>query len=505
MKRQLAWLLSLSLLLTCAAGCKSDPTPPDSSIAATESSGEASGTRDSASTVDTLTSDTENSGAASASDDIPVSGNGNTTSIKTKASTKGNTTTTRSSGSKDTAVRNLKGRVINQVAYWTEPKKGESPSANAYWKLKESVQAKYNCTINWIFKSRESIDAEVFPSIMSGKPIADIFTVQQDRMFALISKKMVYALSDLKQFDFTENKWDPVVKQISTVNGKTYGMSASDGPFAVSMLLYNKDYFKKNNLTDLYSLQKSGGLDWEAFRTIAKNATKGDVKGFAMIADEYMAQSLIMANGGLLVSRGKGLDFTCTANSPNVLYALDFWQKMRTVDKSCIDSNGYTYGRDLFIQGKAAMFYGELSMSKEITDKANFDIGMVLFPTGPSGKQPYLLEQSIASPWVMAVTTQAPEDVAMVFDALMQPSSISWQDTYYDMYYSDEVLASLKIYTDLVKKGKFTIDYAISVGGLYDTGLHGGLISVSKGEMTPAQAIETVQGQMNAAIKNFGK
>lgn len=422
-----------------------------------------------------------------------------------KTSSTGKTSSTAQSTGNN-AVRDLKGRVINYVTYWAELEKGSSQRANTYWKRKEEIERKYNCKINHIYKSRDAIDTEVIPSILSGAPIADVFNVQQDRMFSLINKKVIYPLSDLKELDFKDTKWNPALAKMSTVDGKVYGMLASDGPYCNTMLLYNKDYFKANGLPDLYELQKNGTLTWDKFREIAKSATKGNVKGFAMTsADEFMVQSLIHANGGKMVSRGSGLDFTCTLNSKNAINAMQFWQDMRQKDGSVLEpgANGYNYCMEQFAAGNAAMHLGEVYQFPTIANKANFEIGAVLFPAGPDSNLPYMLDMSNASPLVMSANTKNPADVALVMNEFSGADLLPWEEYYYDMFYNEDVVNSMRKYRDLVRQGKYLIDYGTCVGNTYELGIHGGLTAVSKGEKTPAQVIEEVQGKLQSAINTF--
>lgn len=482
----LALLLCVTLLFTACSGT----TPKDEETTTTTT----------ASAGDSTTTDT---GSSANQGSTTTKGDGTTTKADGKTTT---TTKANVSSGKDTSVRDLKGRVINYVAYWAELEKGTSQRANTYWKLKEEIQKKYNCTIKHIYKSRDAIDTEVIPSILSGAPIADVFSVQQDRMYSLINKKVIYPLSDLDEFDFSEDKWSPAMIAMATVDGKVYGVNPSDGPYCNTMLLYNKDYFKANNLPDLFQLQKAGTLTWDKFREIAKSATKGNVKGFAMTsADEFMVQSLIHANGGKMVSRGKGLDFTCTLNTKNTINAMQFWQDMRQKDNSVLDpgANGYEYCMEQFAAGNAAMHLGEVYQFADIVNKANFEIGAVLFPAGPDSNLPYMLDTSNASPYVMSANTKNPADVAMVMDQFLGIDQLPWEEYYYDMFYSDEVVASMRTYRDLVRQGKFLIDYGTCVGNTYELGIHGGLTAVAKGEKTPAQVIEEVQGKLQSAINTF--
>lgn len=497
-------LLSFLLLFITACGGRqsvSEPTGSDVSSLGTSTQNSSGDNEQSESTTepggvtDPIADPTSNSSGGNSK----PSENGNNPSSGT--STSSSTTV-----EKDTSIRNLGGRTINYVCFWPELKKGESQRANAYWKAKEAVEKKYNCKINYIYKSQENIDLEVIPSIMSGNPVADVFALSANRLYSLIYNNMLYPLSDCPQFDFSEDKWPRYVVEMATVNGKTYAMNSVEGPYADTVLLYNKDYFAKNGLPDLFELQQKGQFDWAALRKIAKDATKGDVKGFAMAYDNLdTCRTFIHANGGVMVTRDEGFNFKNTINSKQTLYALDFWQQMYTKDKSCTEQNGYDYCMNQFINGKAAIHCCELYRSETITNGANFEIGMALFPAGPDSNLPYLVDQTGGTIYVMSATVKNPQDVAMVWDAFCGADQLPWEEYYYDMYYSDEAMTSLRTYVQLVRKGKYILDYVDCLGDQYDIGLHAAFYPIGTGEMTPAQAIETAQGKLDAAIRAFKK
>lgn len=420
----------------------------------------------------------------------------------------GGTTPTSPSSQKDTSPRDLKGRVINYVTYWNELKKGSSQVANSYWKQKEEVEKKFNCKIKFVFKTREAIDAEVKSSILSGAPIADIFTVSQDALYAMAFRNLLYDQGSLRQLDFSEAKWEPSTREISTIDGKVYGSWATPGPYSFAMLMYNIDYFKANNLPDLFDLQQKGKLNWDKLRQIAKDATKGNVKGLAMSsADESMMRFIISANGGRLVSRGKSYDFKVTMNSKNTINAIEFWKKLRNEDKSVLENPGmgYTYGAEQFAKGNAAMQLAQRDMWSGIVDQARFKIGMVLFPSGPDATLPYLVDETNKSMTVMPVNVKNPEDVAAVWDAYAGADQPPWEDRYYDMFNNKDIITSMKKYVELVHQGKYNVDYTSCIGNTYGLGIHTGLIAAAAGTKTPAQAVEEVESLLKTAVNGFLK
>lgn len=410
-----------------------------------------------------------------------------------------------STSGKDTTVIDLKGRTITFVANWEELKKGSSQRANIYWERKEAIEKKYNCKIVHKFMSKESIDTEIIPSILSGKPIADFFYTEPNRVYSLVNKGLLYPLSDLKQFDFSEEKWSSVVIDANTYEGKVYGCDSNNEPWITGALLYNKDYFQKNNLPDLNELQKSGGLTWDKFREIAKNATKGDVKGFAMNAShEFTLPIFIHANDGAIVTRTGDYSFSSTVNSKNTINAMQFWQDMCIVDKSvATESNSYLGFEDAFTSGKAAIHYAESYRWPDIVNNSNFEVGLALMPAGPDSSQNYGLSFGMSA-CVMPQNVKNPEEVALVIDAFNGADKMPWEDYMYDIFYDDDIMDTLKIAIDEVNKGNYKLDYIDTIGDVYDLGLHGAYGQIGSGQATPAQAVESINGIVKSAIDSLG-
>jgi len=494
-------LIILCLSILTAAGCKGKTTAPESSES--ENSEESIVSQDS---EDIPGEDTESGEAGSESNGSDAS-SGKTSSSKASSSktTSSKTSSVTPTDKKDTSVRDLKGRTISYIVNWPELKKGENQRANDYWKTKESIEKKYNCKIKHVYKTPDAIEKEVIPSILSGAPIADVFYTSGDKIFPMIKKNMLYPVSDLKQFDFNEDKWGGKKhNDLSLVNGKRYFFGNTGGAPAGAMLLYNIDYFKANNLPDLFTLQKEGNWNWEALKKIARDATKGDVIGLlGPIGIAEFAKTFIQYNGGVMVKRGTGFDFSVTLNSKNTTNALTTFKQMVTDDKST-KVTGMTSASE-FAKGKAAMYWAETYRFPEITSAMKFKLGGVTFPSGPDAPSKDFLPCIPGAGFVIPATVSEPADIAMVLDKFIgADNTLSWEDYYYDMVYSKDIITTFKKIGEM-GKNPVTAEYVDAVGDLYGIGLHGPLGDAASGQQTPAQAIESLETSLKNAVKNFGK
>ena len=119
-------------------------------------------------------------------------------------------------------------------------------------------------------------------SILAGKPIADFFT-QGPGVYNFASKGMLYPISDLECINVNDPKWNKLIREYSTINGKTYGIYWKQNVFR-NVLVYNKSLIKGDD--DLYTLQKNGKLTWDKLFAIAQKVQQANanVKDFAAIS-----------------------------------------------------------------------------------------------------------------------------------------------------------------------------------------------------------------------------
>lgn len=424
-------------------------------------------------------------------------------------STQSQTGNTSSKNSKTPGkLLDLKGRTITFSAFWPEPKKGTDDAANRYWIQKEAVEKRFNCKINYIYKNLNQIEQEIVPSILSGSPIADVFWIQQNTLVPKIRKKIIYPISDLNNFDVNDSRFMVDATKFSTLYGKTYGVVNNQTNF-LYMLLYNKTYFKQQGLEDLVTLQTAGKLSWDKLAEIAKQATKNGVAGLAPVeSDELMSVCMMRANGGGIVTVDKNTNFSCVINSPQNAYALNFYKKMKMEDKSILElKGGYLYPAEQFEQGKAAMLFASGYMNKDIADKSKFELGAVIFPSGPNATLPYFIDCSSYSLQVMASTTKNPEEVASVwFEMSKNTSPFTWEERLSDIFTDKNSMQSFKTYHNLLLQGKYIQDYGTTVAEFYGTvNMFAKFRQMSTGEISVAQGLESLEGVIKQSIKDQTK
>lgn len=486
------------LCLTLAAGCgRNTPAGESSQAAAGESTG-------------SLTAQSLETGASIQTSSQPEESEGSKSASRTSGAAVTTTTSRRTEQSavpttSKPAVKNLGGRVFKYGAGWSEPKEGSGTSADNYWETKRYVENTYNCKIQHVTVVNDDVNA-LKSSILAGAPNCDWFNAVEN-VFQWAKDKCLYPLNELKTLNLQDPKWSQQVIDYSTVDGKTYGIRENEIEFR-SLLLYNKSLIKGGD--DLLALQKSNALTWGKIFDIAQKVTSGDTYGISGSMDiNDLVTVLIAANGGKAVSRGKGFDFTYTfdsANTRNALKTVQDWYKAKVI----LPTSGmtYLYAQNQFAKGKLGMIVADAWQVDFIYEKAKFDVGIVLFPAGPDAKSP-LVDQTITSMSCISSTTESPEDVALIIDAMASytPSkAVSWRDEWSDRLNDADSLATIEEYVRRVESGDYFLDYRpVIAGDIYSNGVYDLLARVAYGNETPQSFLESIEPVFKKAISDFQK
>ena len=137
----------------------------------------------------------------------------------------------------------------------------------------------------------------------------------------------------------------------------------------------------------------------------------------------------------------------------------------------------------------------------------DFEVGMVLFPGGPDSPYPYF-SQGEGTMMCMAAGIKNPEEVALVMDQYLgsDTNTISWQDSFYDMYYSEEILETIKLGENAFKSGKINMgEYNGVTHNIYNNDIASLMKKMEAGQITPAQGLESCESVLQAYVNAFNK
>lgn len=499
--RFLAGMAAALLTMGLATACGTDPKPDE------VTSGNPSYTRQTGESTEAVNPGaTDPSATGTGTDTSDTAGTrqpGETTGGKTPSP--GNSTpgvsgasTVRTDAPTQPRVTDLNGRTITYLTYWEEPVKGADSKGNAYWEAKKKLEKQLDCTFKFVYGTRDNLAT----SIMSGKPICDVFSLPANELYNYYKQGLLYAVSDLSAFDFSDtSKWAKPPMEFGKINGKQYGMCAS-GFEGANFIVYNKEILKKHGQPDLYTLQKQGTLTWEKIFEIARACTDGDTYGLSanMWEQDAMLQIANAYNGVYLKRKGDTLEFTNTMNSSATITAFSDFQKLMVEDRAVRPSNGnWQYLVNEFANGNTAMMFG---LPENLMD-VSFDAGMCLMPKGRNASEftPYV-QGSVAVLSCIPSTVEKPEEVAAVWNEISSYlGNQDWRVRFQD-YLSEDVMECLGLAVEELNKGNYEIDYSSAVlpayGDTYNT-----LKAIANGEVTPAAGVQRFNTQINTAVEDM--
>ncbi len=395
-------------------------------------------------------------------------------------------------------VRDLNKRTIRFLSNWEEPVKGNSDRENIYWAKKIEVEETYNCTYEHIYLSDTTVYDTFISSILSGDPMADIVSYKRNP-FPAIRQGLFYDLSDLKEFDFTDEKWFKAVNDMGSVNGKQYLMF-SNKFVALNLIFYNKDVFNQYGQEDLWTLQKNGDLTLDKLVEIAKAITKATGKP-SMRGDmgaSTVHNMFAKANGVLPIEKiSDKLEFKVNINSTASVDSYNAAQQLITdgILNNGLDSTSWTYSRSQFNAGQVPILMGSENIISHFTE-ADFEVGMCVMPTTDGDM--VTTAEDIA--WcAIPYNTKKPEDVALIWN---QMTDVTF-DVDYKVRYRDVVSEDGMELIEKLSKIQTSKSVPLNCNVAVEVETAGTINSMVSGAITPAQAMQTIEPLYNAALNAY--
>lgn len=478
-KRILSIALALAMSLSLFSGCNKTGTGSDEWIE---------------SEYEVIVDDGQD--GENADSDSLGNGSQSTSGGNNSQSAQGGNTDASSSGE----VRDLGGRTITYLTYWSEPVKGKTDRETNYWKVKTEIEKKYNCKFKHVTASGDDWFNNVLTSIISGKPTCDIVSSKEIAISAMNSG-LFYDLSTLKEIDLNDDKWRDAVTEVGTLNGKKYLMEA--GKFlTANLILYNKDLFTAKNQEDLYTLQKNGKLTLDKLVSIMKDMYDG--KKASTVVDIYAFNLHIQmgyANGGKLVTRKAGTtQFTNTINTAPIINGFKSAQELINAGVVEMTNSDWQWARNQFESGNYPIMIGSGDL-EEIASEADFDLGVCAFPTKDGGIVSTISDiQWAAIPY----NVKNAGDVALVWNDMVDVIfDVNYKSRYQDIVSSD-VMEFINARSEAQVNNGLEVDY-YNVIDIWDDGVGAVFNQMVSGEVTPANAIETVTPLINNKLNSLKK
>jgi len=305
-------------------------------------------------------------------------------------------------------------------------------------------------------------------SIIAGDPAATVIVLQPDWAMALMRQKLLYPVSDSKQFNFKNPQpvakdalppeWNASAIDAFTFGGKVYAFSNGINLTNAQVVFFNKRLFREAGLDPNlpYDMQKAGTWTWDGFLDVCKKLTRdfnndGIMDTYAMPADlsTEILDAFITSNGATYVDKDSTGKFVNATTRPEFLEALQFTIRLRTegVLKPKPDGTNWDWFKSEFTDGNVAMRIDESYVWGELGNMRD-DWGVVVPPKGPrSSNYRIFTRENIL---VVPVTFSAAEvdQILYALNLWYTPVNDDWKsgmyNTFRDSRAVDETLALIR-------------------------------------------------------------
>jgi len=369
------------------------------------------------------------------------------------------------------------------------------------------VEEQFNVDIEFIVTPGYDPIEAIISGVMAGDPKADVYFLQDPPMMKRVAREgALYPLDDVVSDDYFSSlpsMFEDYAENYGTYKGTLYGLCYVDDGLLLEGIIWNKTLFEREGLPNLYELQENDEWTWDVFEEIAVSATRDtdadgtiDQYGLADYIPVYTAISLIYSNGGRLSRNINGKE-VITFDEPQAIEALQFLQKLRTVENTATDP--FLPALEQFERGNAAMLTGDCVLLSRFATSMEDDYGFVFYPKGPNGTEyqsttkrlhVFVIPATAENPGALVELTNAIWRTTSTYtdvDAFMDDRLGSFGQSVCDYESIDTFLAMLETWT--------AVHYWENMGGLWGT-----LDQAINGHASPASAMAELKPVAQTAL-----
>lgn len=401
--------------------------------------------------------------------------------------------------------------------WWSSDTQSEPTTAQeeATEEYREMIQKKYNFTVKQKSVGDWDTYQEIFTtSIMAEDPAAQVFLLAPNWVAQPLANGLLYDLSTLSSFDFTESKWNAPVRSTMQYGNSIYGMAAGK-PGPTLGVFWNKRIFEEAGLEPnlLYDLQTSGEWTWAKFEELCKKLTidnnnDGIIDNYAMASFSVdLFRGAVTSNDARFIGKDENGKFYNATQEPNFLEAMQW--SVGLIEKGYempvpADAN-WDWFISAFHDAKVAMTVAEQYKVGTWEDMSD-DFGFVLMPKGPKTDNYSTYSSDNIAVIPSSYDAETAEKIAFAYNLWTNPTpgyeddEEAWKDFYYTVFRDeravDETLVTMydtatlnNDYLQFVYGTSFG-DIAYNTYGLYDT---------------PAEKIEEISGTWKALLDDANK
>lgn len=501
--RSISLVLMLALFVSCFAGCKN--------------------TSDEGSEYSIYTT------VVYEDDDTGVDGDtaqDSTSSSEGSSGSGGQTADTGSSGGTSTEAVKTDGKTFTIMsAYLPQSKsKAQYTFEKLFWERAEEVEKEYGVKIKVIsgYPNTNNLAA----LIMAGKKVANILETNVEDVTNLASAGYIIPWDDVAGVDVKNSNFWSGYTNAATLGTKHYGVQFEKPPELRYCVVVNKTLLSSKgiNADEIYNLVENKQWTFAKFLEYAKKATDTSKGTYGLGGTpSKVAQMLMAANGGKVVTINSNGKASATYTSKNIKNALDWMYDLvntskvyYTVSAQFEDGKADSAAPDYiqsFIDGKLAFLLEDSwVLNQQIRPKVakkgnNISFGLLPVPLGPdAGSKGYMSLSSYARVFTITKTNNEQAFTAKILNALAEyPEGYdagNWQDEVAADYFQEGDTKSLNMYLKLLEN--MESDPGMGLPRVYEGFIDSAMFTpIFYDKNTPSAAIDAIGTTYDKAISEL--
>lgn len=308
------------------------------------------------------------------------------------------------------------GRTIKVVSWWDMTIGEDNPDSIKRKENLEALKAKHNFNMEYIAIDYGEYQEKVVASLMAGEPLGDIVRLGKTYTIPTLVKQDL--LWPLDQYTKNENAFNQkVTNEYMQYEGKGYGFTEDQGNF-IAGVFYNRTLMNQQGLKALQDYVNEDKWNWETFIQVAKEANKdtnndGKLDTWGLAQGGLLDQALYSNETGLTNGDKQNLEDPKTIESLNFVSSIATGQFVRPTE-----GGDWTEPSQFFRQGNTLMYVGAGYEASGIkTDMADYDIGFVPFPKGPSASA-YHTGEALFQSLTIPKSVKNPEQIMYIWEKI---------------------------------------------------------------------------------------
>ena len=280
-----------------------------------------------------------------------------------------------------------------------------------------------------------------------------VFTLYQgSALTSALSSGLMYDLSTLDCLDFSESKWDSVIKDAMSNGDSVYAMRAMDHE-PTAGIFFNKRILEDAGIDpeSIYEMQRNKAWSWHKFEERCQLVQKGTnndgvIDQYAMTNfTSVLYPAAVYSNGGEFIGKDEN-GFYNALESDATMEALNWALEMLTKYEMVYPEDAaWDYTFTAFKNGEAAFTCAESYNAGQTWGDMEDDFGFVCFPMGP--RMDHYVNYAQDNVFVIPSCYDAEKawKIAFAFNLWSDPvpgyeDHESWKDNYYKSFRDTEAV-----------------------------------------------------------------